>query len=269
MDKVFITPQMASEFLQRNNSNRAISESTVKRYAEYMKNGYWSETPLPIVFDEYGVLLDGQHRLSALVKANKSFYFYVATDKRENYSKYDNGKKRNASDLLSSKGYKNTRVYTTAIAGVYSYINGGRNTAYKKMTPEKILLYVESNKNNKWDELCSFSFANRKVFNRSVPLGMYLMLKDKYEVHDIMLYLNDIAKLNNQETNVPTLVYRYIMETLKANQKVVFAHMYYDVLLTGFTHYLKGNSLQYLKIRDTFILKKELGISYESVGLEE
>lgn len=266
MDKVFITPQMATEFLQRNNSNRAISEATLKRYVVDMKNGYWSETPIPIVFDEYGVLLDGQHRLSALVKANKSFYFYIATDKRENYSKYDIGKKRSPSDLLSSNGYKNTILFASVISSVAKYIE---NEYYRKsLKPEDYLKYVEKHKDNYWREILAFTKRYRAVFNPSVPLSIYLLLKHSYKPHEIMLYLNDIATLDNQETNIPTLVYRYIMEYLKSQKTNVYASDYFDVILTGFIHYINGNNLKHIRVRDRVILLKELNINKKTAGFD-
>lgn len=69
---------MATEILENHNSkNRNLSESTVQSYANDMKNGRWTMTHQGIAFDVNGTLLDGQHRLWAIVFANIPIEFMV------------------------------------------------------------------------------------------------------------------------------------------------------------------------------------------------
>ena len=75
-----ITPQMASEMLSHNMRNRRLSDSRVKSYAKDILNGKWTDTPTPIAFSAEGVLIDGQHRLSAVVVANTPVKMMVAYD---------------------------------------------------------------------------------------------------------------------------------------------------------------------------------------------
>ena len=64
-----VTPSLAAEWLKSNNFNRNISHPTVARYASDMCNGKWKLTHQGIAFDGQGVLVDGQHRLSAVIKS--------------------------------------------------------------------------------------------------------------------------------------------------------------------------------------------------------
>jgi hypothetical protein len=64
-----ITPELAREFLSYNYSNRPINKLIVKKYAKAMKNGDWKLTHQGIAFDERGHLIDGQHRLFAIIEA--------------------------------------------------------------------------------------------------------------------------------------------------------------------------------------------------------
>lgn len=63
-----ITPQFAADVLEsKNPHNRTVSEGTVQSYAQDMRNKRWTLTHQGIAFDVNGNLLDGQHRLWAVV----------------------------------------------------------------------------------------------------------------------------------------------------------------------------------------------------------
>ena len=67
---VNVTPDMAEKWLSRNiEHNRKINDERVNAYAREMKDGKWLVTGQAIQFDENGVLIDGQHRLQAVIKA--------------------------------------------------------------------------------------------------------------------------------------------------------------------------------------------------------
>ncbi|MGW2238572.1 hypothetical protein ACWCWE_31920, partial [Streptomyces sp. NPDC001759] len=69
MQVVDVSPQLAADWLTRNTSNRPLSKSTVQHLAGQIQRGEWQLTHQGIAFDEDDVLIDGQHRLAAIVKA--------------------------------------------------------------------------------------------------------------------------------------------------------------------------------------------------------
>ena len=77
---VEVTPKMAVEWLEKNiDNNRTIRQSIVSKYARDMRNGDWKLTHQGIAFNSIGELVDGQHRLWAVVEANVPVKMYVAT----------------------------------------------------------------------------------------------------------------------------------------------------------------------------------------------
>jgi len=64
-----VTVEKATEWLQNNGGNRRQKETTVDAYAREMLSGKWRLTHQGIAFDDGGRLLDGQHRLCAVLKA--------------------------------------------------------------------------------------------------------------------------------------------------------------------------------------------------------
>ena len=67
-----ITPEIAREMLTHNTNNyRAISKTVVSRYVDEIQGNCWEANGDTIVFNEDGVLLNGQHRLTAVAEAGK------------------------------------------------------------------------------------------------------------------------------------------------------------------------------------------------------
>jgi hypothetical protein len=105
-----ITPAEAQEYLTKNNhsSNRRISERNVSFLLAEMQNGNWITTGDPIQFNRDGQLINGQHRLTAIIKHGKPVEMFIAEGVPNNAFKVmDTGKMRSAGDALAIMGYKN------------------------------------------------------------------------------------------------------------------------------------------------------------------
>ena len=75
-----IGPAQAIKFLEANTLNRSISEARVAQYSSDMENKRWRRTTTPIKFDTNGTLIDGQHRLWAVINSGQEVEFLVAYD---------------------------------------------------------------------------------------------------------------------------------------------------------------------------------------------
>ena len=95
MKQEVVTPEVASQYLRANIVNRKLRPTVVKRYEEEMRQNSWTLTSDAIAFDEDGNLIQGQHRLNAVVKTGLAQVFWVArnmpNDSRQNL---DSGSKR-------------------------------------------------------------------------------------------------------------------------------------------------------------------------------
>lgn len=80
-EKTLVTPETAKFWLERGNvRNRKISENTVRKYVTDMLKDRWRFVPDAITFASDGTLLNGQHRLTAIVRSGKSVWLLVATN---------------------------------------------------------------------------------------------------------------------------------------------------------------------------------------------
>ena len=115
-----ITPVKAAEYLEHNlGNNRNIREHRVAAYARDMASGKWELTPSGIAFDEDGVLVDGQHRLRAVISADTPVYMNVTRNvPHDAVAAIDRGLKRNYSDAAKLAGIKDTVLLNPAFTSM-------------------------------------------------------------------------------------------------------------------------------------------------------
>lgn len=107
-DFTIVTPTMAAEWLKLNNNNRNMRSGNVAMYARDMTADNWRVTGQAIQFDRDGNLIDGQHRLQAVIKAGRSVMFLVVRGLDPNAKAVvDAGAKRSAGDALKFAGVTN------------------------------------------------------------------------------------------------------------------------------------------------------------------
>ena len=100
-EQVDVTPALAEQWLARNDGNRNVRGNVVRRYVRDMEAGRWLLSPQPIVIASDGRLLDGQHRLHAVVESGKTVPMYVARGADKTVmAVIDNGEARSLSDAL-------------------------------------------------------------------------------------------------------------------------------------------------------------------------
>lgn len=113
---VEVTPELAQKMLTAMGPNRKITRGRVMQYAKDMKANLWRENGETLKFGADGVLIDGQHRLEAVVIADKSIPFLVAYDLDEKaFDTIDTGKARTSGDVLSVMEKQNAQAIASAI----------------------------------------------------------------------------------------------------------------------------------------------------------
>ena len=97
-----ITPEIAKTMLGENVNNRRISRDNVNLFAREIRNGEWRFNGEAIKFGKDGRLLDGQHRLLAVIAADKPLTTLVIRGlEDETQQTMDSGKTRTLGDVLT------------------------------------------------------------------------------------------------------------------------------------------------------------------------
>lgn len=116
---VEITPEMAKTMLSANTGNRKIREKQVAALTRDIESGNWHMNGDAIRFNGDGTLLDGQHRLVAVIKSGKPIKSLVVHGiDSEAKRTIDTGAKRSAGDYFSFQGIKDP--YSVAAACRYA-----------------------------------------------------------------------------------------------------------------------------------------------------
>lgn len=113
-----ITPDDAIKWLEERAENRPVSDRVVKDYARQMKEGWWQDTPQGIAFGQDGKLIDGQHRLWAIVESKVSIKMNIIWDvPPQSFHIIDRGLPRSVAFITRVPTYA-TQCYNFLISAV-------------------------------------------------------------------------------------------------------------------------------------------------------
>jgi len=149
-----ITPEIAKQYLQRNTHNRKIQKAKVEHFVKLLLDGLWTVSNDNIAFDVNGVLVNGQHRLQAVIDSGISITQLVMFGVPESAQQYmDVGTPRTLNQALSlagiSGGAQKAAAYVTikAVLDPKSHKVGMETyTKYKELDPiiDKVLNHSEA-----------------------------------------------------------------------------------------------------------------------------
>ncbi len=128
VERVAIDPDQAIVWLDKHNTNnRKLSQKHVDRLARDMIEGKWVLTNNGISFGSDGTLLDGQHRLWAIVESGCTIemFVYRGMDPKSMMA-IDCGKTRSMADILNIAG-ENGEVDNHYLAALRGMLGGFAN----------------------------------------------------------------------------------------------------------------------------------------------
>ena len=127
-----ITPLEAARMLQRNTHNRSLVPTQVAFLVNEIASGRWMRNGATILFSKEGELMDGQHRLSAIVKAGIPAWCKIDyTIDKAAFPTIDTGRRRTPGDVLHIAGEKSGIATAAALSWVARYESGMNIRFYK------------------------------------------------------------------------------------------------------------------------------------------
>ena len=153
-----ITPDDARRLLDRTEglgfTNRAIVKSRVAKLAHAITVGQWRVTHQGIAIGEDGAVLDGQHRLRAVIVADTAIESLVIHDADpETFVVLDTGAARTTADTLKIAGHTDTNVLSAMVRGfiVYDSLVGttaGFGNAMRTLTTADVVDFLAVEKHD-------------------------------------------------------------------------------------------------------------------------
>lgn len=121
---VEVTPELARAWLDRGNFNRPPSQTTIARYVRQIKAGLWKRTHQGLAFTQAEILIDGQHRLHAIIQTGMTLPMLVfINEPTENFEFIDCGRNRSNLDMLRL-GMRDATITSKHIQTLRSFLAG-------------------------------------------------------------------------------------------------------------------------------------------------
>ncbi|MBO8197376.1 hypothetical protein JW613_03465 [Streptomyces smyrnaeus] len=120
---MLVTPELAKDLLGRNQANRPTDRALVAQLSAEIKAGNFQLTHQGIALNgsvEDGQLLDGQHRLKAIVMAGIPVKMLVFENiPADTFSVLDTGKRRSGGDVLSLKNERDPTLLASTVRHIH------------------------------------------------------------------------------------------------------------------------------------------------------
>lgn len=139
-----VTPEMAMEWLttETNLNNRPLRLPVVRKYVRDMSARNWMFNGDTLKFDWNGKLLDGQHRLHAIIDANHPAEFLIVRNLNPDaYKSIDIGARRTPGDMMQHAGSKHASAAAAAAKVLHWYENGQKDFTLAQSIAELVAVY--------------------------------------------------------------------------------------------------------------------------------
>jgi len=185
---VTITPAEATAWLRCNERNRPVRKGHVNFLAKEIKEGHWQINGQAIVIADNEQVLDGQHRLLAIIEAGqpiKTLVVYGITP--EAFSTIDTGAVRSSADALylhfNEYGIGIVKAVATAVPWVKQLERGAlRSGGSNKISNSEVIVYAQDHPSlfQRAERLQSYPKDNRPLsLGVGTALYEYFARKDE------------------------------------------------------------------------------------------
>lgn len=117
-----VDPRRAADYMKRNTKNRPLNKRHGLQLSDAMSAGHWWMNGETIIFASDGTLLNGQHRLWAIISSGVAVDVLVVRGiDEEAFKTLDGGKKRTVGDTLSLQGEKDANKLAGAVSALACY----------------------------------------------------------------------------------------------------------------------------------------------------
>jgi len=252
-----ITPKLAEQFLTKNVNNRPVSSSNLKYLVKQIESGNWMFDGESIKIDSNGNLIDGQHRLEAIIKSGIPLVMLVLNGFQSSvFTVLDTGRKRTGSDVLSINGAENASVVASSIRLINqfergSYGEGG--SISRTLSNQEIVEFLD--KNPKILESSKFGASLYKksngVITASLVSTFHFLLSQKSE-EQALEFLTKLCLGTNLENDSPITALRnkLIKSSLNKNYRMLQSEIVRNIIV-AWNKYRKGEKITKLVVHSS------------------
>lgn len=244
---VTVTPETARNWLAMNTKNRRLRKADLDRYKRDMLAGNWHIAGDPIRFSTTGQLLDGQHRLTAIVETGVTLPLLVVRGVQPEAQKVmDTGRRRTAADALDidRKGHASTLA---AVALLKLSVDLGKLDGKHEASHGEILACVEANPSLEVAAEFASQVARRTDCPPSVVAYTFFVLSkiDAEQAADFWLAAADKVGLASGD---PVIALTNRFAEARRNRERLTKRMYLSAIFRAWNYRRAGKPLRLVKI---------------------
>jgi hypothetical protein len=259
-----INPAIAEDLLKNNSMNRSLKTRVINEYARQMSCGLWKEeTGDAIKISCTGNLLDGQHRLAALIKANITLSFLFITDlDNEIFTVLDTGVLRTAGDIFHIAGIAQSNNHAAIITkylflkkGNIAVLSGnfkGGGGTLKDAKYSKAELFASYQSRSKfWESVLQMTDKWYNQFQRTLTVSeigaLYAFFYD-INNDDAFLFIDSLCSGAELDIKSPIKLLREKLIFSKMNLKFKLTSVQkYGLIIKAWNHFRSGNKISILR----------------------
>lgn len=179
---VSVSPELAEHILSKNDGNRNKVENNVIKIATDIESGLWELNGETIIISDDGLLNDGQHRLQAVVLADRPvqmLLFFGAA--RKSRFTVDMGAARTCGHLMSMDGVTDATVVAASSKLLLLYLRGAyTNADHIAGTKQEVRAFFEQNRESIERAHAAVAYSQfGKAGGRTYLIAGYAILFDK------------------------------------------------------------------------------------------
>lgn len=250
MEVVRITPEIAEDWLGKNLHNRKLSASQVERLAQAIMRDEFEFNGEPIQFDKKDRLLNGQHRLAAVVQAQRSIDSVVIHGLPSSVQEtMDTGVRRNLSHVLELRGEGSAGHLSSVLRHIWKYENRSLPSARNYPTNKEALGLLERDPEIRESLRKGWTLSPHIPGLSQTQTAALYHICSRIEEEDAEFFFDRLADYQGLVEGDPIYVLRKTLERLSLQpRRPTNAHVF-AITLKAWNAYRKGEKISILTWR--------------------
>lgn len=239
-----ITPEKANELLSRNDSNRTINWGRVNLYADILRGGGWKVNGESIKISANNRLLDGQHRLKAIVQSGIPMTTLVIKGVSEDvFDTIDTGKIRSGGDTLKVAGVENSTNISSGII-LYKSLTHPRGIGHKIDNQSILTEYLSNPSLYQGLQTRGAKFYKKvhRTFSPADYIAFFRYFQTKHSVSTIEHFFESVE----EQTGIGGMLQGRLLDNLVSKKKMQRRERH-AIIIKAFNFFLSGKTVKILK----------------------
>lgn len=206
---VHVSPDQAREWLSSSKGNRNLKQSTIDMLVREILADRWKPGASVIRFDEDGCLIDGHHRLTAVMKSGKTVLVDVARGVSSADSvAIDVGVSRSMVDIMTMRGGRGARFFVPVVNGVRisQTARGERLSVDQYEAIENALLPITREEMSSLHHACK----NHRIPRPGFVAGILTWLLRTHP--ELQGFASDVSTLSGRDRDPSKVVSNYLLK---------------------------------------------------------